>query len=113
MGKGQGLPEMNEAAGWAAERLDTERRRFWHSAKPLNAQCPASKIKPGVQATQEQVMTRKTAYDKEELEILHALEVGTLKPVGDAEKRKQMHRAVAKATLETPPVDQSQNPNRQ
>jgi predicted DNA binding CopG/RHH family protein len=44
-------------------------------------------------------MTKKATYDNEELEILHALEAGTLKPVGDAVQRLKTHRAAAEATL--------------
>jgi predicted DNA binding CopG/RHH family protein len=44
-------------------------------------------------------MTPKTRYDDEELEILQALEAGTLKPVADAEQRTQAHRAAATATF--------------
>jgi predicted DNA binding CopG/RHH family protein len=38
-------------------------------------------------------------YDKEELEILQALEAGTLKPVSDAKKQIKAHRAAADATF--------------
>jgi len=38
-------------------------------------------------------------YDEEELEILQALETGTLKPVADLKKQIKTHRAVAEATF--------------
>jgi predicted DNA binding CopG/RHH family protein len=44
-------------------------------------------------------MTKKPLYDEEELEILQALEAGTLKPATDAEQRTQTHRAAASATF--------------
>jgi hypothetical protein len=44
-------------------------------------------------------MTKKPSYDPEELEILQALEAGTLKPASDADKRLKTHRVAAEATL--------------
>ncbi len=44
-------------------------------------------------------MTKKPLYDEEELEILQALEAGTLKPPTDAEQRGLAHRAAATATF--------------
>jgi predicted DNA binding CopG/RHH family protein len=44
-------------------------------------------------------MTKKTRYDNEELEILQALEAGTLKPVSDSAQRAKSHRAAASATF--------------
>ena len=38
-------------------------------------------------------------YDEEELEILQALEAGTLKPVEDSKKIIKSHRAAAEATF--------------
>jgi predicted DNA binding CopG/RHH family protein len=44
-------------------------------------------------------MTKKPTYDDEELDILQALEAGTLKPVGDAKTRRKVHQAAAESTL--------------
>lgn len=44
-------------------------------------------------------MTQKPTYDDEELDILQALEAGTLKSVGDANTRRKAHQATAEATL--------------
>lgn len=44
-------------------------------------------------------MSKKTKYDDEELEILHAWEAGALKPVPEMEKQTQAHRAAAEATF--------------
>ena len=44
-------------------------------------------------------MTKKVRYDNEELEILQALEAGTLKPVADSAQRAKSHRAAASATF--------------
>ena len=44
-------------------------------------------------------MTKKARYDNEELEILQALEAGTLKPVSDSAQRAKSHRAAAAATF--------------
>ncbi len=44
-------------------------------------------------------MTQKPTYDDEELDILKALEAGTLKSVGDASTRRNAHQATAEATL--------------
>ena len=44
-------------------------------------------------------MTKKPNYDDEELDILHALEAGTLKSVGDASTRRKAHQTTAEATL--------------
>ncbi len=38
-------------------------------------------------------------YDEEELEILHALEAGDLKPVADVKKQLKAHRTAAEATF--------------
>ncbi len=38
-------------------------------------------------------------YDEEELEILHALEAGDLKPVADVKKPLKAHRTAAEATF--------------
>ena len=38
-------------------------------------------------------------YDEEELEILHALETGDLKPVADVKKQLKAHRTAAEATF--------------
>ena len=38
-------------------------------------------------------------YDEEELEILQALEAGTLKPVADLKKQMKAHRSAAEATF--------------
>ena len=38
-------------------------------------------------------------YDEEELEILQAIEAGTLKPVADGKKQNKTHRAAADATF--------------
>ena len=38
-------------------------------------------------------------YDEEELEILQALDAGTLKPVADVKKQMKTHRAAAEATF--------------
>jgi predicted DNA binding CopG/RHH family protein len=43
-------------------------------------------------------MKKKTRYDDEELDILQALDTGSLKPASDAQRMK-MHRAAAEATL--------------
>jgi predicted DNA binding CopG/RHH family protein len=44
-------------------------------------------------------MTKKTLYDDEELEILQALEAGTLKPVTDSAQRTRSHQSAATATF--------------
>ena len=44
-------------------------------------------------------MTKKAPFDDEELEILQALEAGTLKPVTDSAQRIQSHREAASATF--------------
>lgn len=44
-------------------------------------------------------MTTKIRYEEEELEILQALEAGTLKPVTDFAQRIQSHQAAATATF--------------
>ncbi len=44
-------------------------------------------------------MTKKTRYDDEELEILRALEAGTLEPVTDSAQSTQSHRSAATATF--------------
>ncbi len=44
-------------------------------------------------------MTKKVRYDSEELEILQALEAGSLKPVKDSAQRIQSHRSAAAATF--------------
>ena len=44
-------------------------------------------------------MTPKPTYDAEELDILQALEAGTLKSVGDASTRRKAHQAAAESTL--------------
>ncbi len=44
-------------------------------------------------------MTKKPTYDDEELDILRALETGTLKSVGDAKTRRKAHQATAESTL--------------
>ena len=44
-------------------------------------------------------MTTKIRYDEEELEILQALEAGTLKPVTESAQRIQSHQAAATATF--------------
>jgi predicted DNA binding CopG/RHH family protein len=44
-------------------------------------------------------MTKKVRLDNEELEILQALEAGTLKPVKDSAQRIQSHRSAATATF--------------
>ncbi len=44
-------------------------------------------------------MTTKIRYEEEELEILQALEAGTLKPVTDSAQRIQSHQAAATATF--------------
>lgn len=44
-------------------------------------------------------MTKKTRYDDEELEILQAMEAGTLQPVTDSAKRTKAHRTAATATF--------------
>ena len=44
-------------------------------------------------------MTKKPTYDDEELDILQALEAGTLKPVGDAKTRRKAHQVTAESTL--------------
>ncbi len=44
-------------------------------------------------------MTKKTRFDDEELEILQALEAGTLKPVTDSVQRTKAHRTAATATF--------------
>ena len=44
-------------------------------------------------------MTKKVRYDSEELEILQALDAGTLKPVKDSTQRIQSHRSAAAATF--------------
>lgn len=44
-------------------------------------------------------MTPKPTYDDEELDILQALEAGTLKSVGDASTRRKAHKAAAESTL--------------
>jgi predicted DNA binding CopG/RHH family protein len=41
----------------------------------------------------------KPTYDEEELEILHALEVGALKPVSDMTEQILSHREAAEATF--------------
>jgi len=38
-------------------------------------------------------------FDEEELDILQAIEAGTLKPVADAKKQIKAHRAAAEATF--------------
>lgn len=38
-------------------------------------------------------------FDEEELDILQALEAGTLKPLADAKKQIKAHRAAAEATF--------------
>jgi len=44
-------------------------------------------------------MTRKIRYDDEELEILQALESGSLEPVADSMQHSEEHRAAAIATF--------------
>ena len=44
-------------------------------------------------------MTKKTRYDNEELEILQALESGSLQLVKDSTRRIKAHRAAASATF--------------
>ena len=44
-------------------------------------------------------MNKKFRYDEEELEILQALEAGTLKPVTDSAQLTKAHRAAATATF--------------
>ena len=44
-------------------------------------------------------MTKKTSYDQEELEILHALETGTLRSAKDSSRHLKSHREAAGATL--------------
>lgn len=44
-------------------------------------------------------MTKKTRYNDEELEILQALEAGTLKPVTDSAQHTKAHRTAATATF--------------
>ena len=41
----------------------------------------------------------KPKYDEEELEILQAIEAGTLKPVADAKKQIKAHRVAAESTF--------------
>lgn len=43
--------------------------------------------------------TTQPMYDEEELEILQALEAGTLKPVADAKNQIKAHRTAAEATF--------------
>ena len=44
-------------------------------------------------------MEKTAKYDDEELEILQAWEVGTLKPVSDMAEQAKAHRAAADATF--------------
>ncbi|PUE31563.1 antitoxin [Limnohabitans sp. Jir72] len=44
-------------------------------------------------------MKKKATYDEEELEIIQALEAGSLKPVKDAPKRIKAHKTAAEASL--------------
>lgn len=44
-------------------------------------------------------MTKKTSYDQEELEILHALETGTLRSANDSSRHLKSHREAAGSTL--------------
>jgi predicted DNA binding CopG/RHH family protein len=44
-------------------------------------------------------MTKKPTYDDEELDILQALEAGTLKSVADAKTRRKAHQTTAEVTL--------------
>ena len=44
-------------------------------------------------------MTKKMKFDDEELEILNALEAGTLKPVSNSSEQLKTHRAAAEATF--------------
>jgi predicted DNA binding CopG/RHH family protein len=44
-------------------------------------------------------MTKKPTYDDEELDILQALEAGTLKSVADEKTRRKVHQKTAEATL--------------
>lgn len=44
-------------------------------------------------------MTKKTRYNDEELDILQALEAGTLQPVTDSAQRTKAHRMAATATF--------------
>ncbi len=44
-------------------------------------------------------MTKKIRYDDEELEILQALEAGSLKPVTDTAQRRNSHMSAAAATF--------------
>ncbi len=44
-------------------------------------------------------MTKNARFDQEELEILQALEAGTLKPIADSAQRIQSHRTAASATF--------------
>jgi predicted DNA binding CopG/RHH family protein len=44
-------------------------------------------------------MTKKPMYDEEELEIIQALDAGTLKPVSDAAEQIKKHRSAAQATF--------------
>ena len=46
-------------------------------------------------------MTKKAPFDDEELEILQALEAGTLRPVTDSAQRIQSHREAASATFKS------------
>jgi predicted DNA binding CopG/RHH family protein len=43
--------------------------------------------------------TTQPKFDEEELEILQALEAGTLKPVADAKSQIKAHRVAAEATF--------------
>jgi predicted DNA binding CopG/RHH family protein len=44
-------------------------------------------------------MTKKPTYDDEELDILQALEAGTLKSVADVKSRRKAHQTTAEVTL--------------
>ena len=45
-------------------------------------------------------MKKKAKYDDEELEIMQALEAGTLQPESDMKSQIKAHRAVANATYD-------------